>query len=144
MTENRTENRTENKGQIELEILNLAEELRQAEMRVDREALGRFYADDMMVTAPIGIVVDKPLVEEELRRAATARVDVYDKDDIKVRAYGDTAVASYRLTVKGEHEGVEISQQFRITDVWLRREGRWQIISRHTAVMAHPQAAKTG
>jgi ketosteroid isomerase-like protein len=129
------------KGEIELEILKLEEELRQAEMRVDVETLEQFYADDIMVTAPIGVVVDKALVREELRRAGTARVEVFDKDDFKVRAYGETAVASYRTTVKGEHEGVEIRQQFRITDVWLRRDGRWQVVSRHTAVPASPHAS---
>ena len=41
------------------EILNLEEQLRQAEMRVDRAALDAFFADEIMVTAPIGIVVDK-------------------------------------------------------------------------------------
>jgi ketosteroid isomerase-like protein len=132
---------TENRGETELEIMTLAEELRQAEMRVDVEALERFYAEDIMVTAPVGIVVDKPLVREELRRAATAEVEVYDKDDYRVRVYGDVAVASYRLTIKGQHEGIEINQQFRITDAWLRREGSWQVISRHTAVMAPPQAS---
>jgi ketosteroid isomerase-like protein len=132
------------RGEIEHEILRLEEELRQAEMRVDREALEQFYADDIMVTAPVGVVVDKPLVQEEIRRASTARIEVFDKSDVKVRAYGETAVASYRLIVKGEHEGIEISQQFRVTDVWLRREGRWQVVSRHTAVMALPHAAAGG
>jgi ketosteroid isomerase-like protein len=134
---------TESKGGIEHEILRLEEELRQAEMRVDAEALDGFYANDIMVTAPVGVVVDKPLVQEELRRARTARIEVFDKDDVKVRAYGETAVASYRLTVKGQNEGIEISQQFRVTDVWLRRAGRWQVVSRHTALMALPQAASS-
>ena len=132
---------TEKKGEIEHEILKLEEELRQAEMRVDAETLERFYADDIMVTAPVGVVVDKALVQEEIRRASAVRIEVFDKDDVKVRGYGETAVASYRLTVKGENEGIEISQQFRVTDVWLRRAGRWQVVSRHTAIMAQPQAA---
>ena len=136
---------TEGKGEIEHEILRLEEELRQAEMRVDAEALDRFYADDIMVTAPVGLVVDKPLIQVELERARAVRVEIFDKDDVKVRAYGETAVASYRLTVKGQHEGgIEISQQFRVTDVWLRRAGTWQVVSRHTAVMALPQAASSG
>jgi ketosteroid isomerase-like protein len=136
---------TERKGEIEHEILRLEEELRLAEMRVDVPALDRFYADDIMVTAPIGLVVDKPLVQEELRRAKAVRIEVFDKDDIKVRAYGETAVASYRLTVKGQHEGgIEISQQFRVTDVWLRRAATWQVVSRHTAIMSLPQAASGG
>ena len=110
-------------------------------MAVDLEVLDQVYAEDIMVTAPIGIVVDKGAVREEIRRAAGARVEVYDKDDYHIHTYaGDVAVASYRLTIKGQHEGIEINQQFRITDAWLRRNGRWQVISRHTAIMAAPQA----
>ena len=128
------------KDAIELEVIKLEEELRQAEMNVQVEALERFYADDIMVTAPIGCVLGKSHIRDEISRARTARVEVYEKDDFQVRAFGETVVASFRLTVKGQHEGVEISQQFRLSDVWLRREGKWQVVSRHTAIMAAPQA----
>ena len=130
----------EMKGAFELEVIKLEEELRQAEMSVQVEALERFYADDIMVTAPIGCVVGKSQIRDEIRRARTARVEVYEKDDFQVRAFGETVVASFRLTVKGQHEGVNISQQFRLSDVWLRRGGEWQVVSRHTAIIAAPQA----
>ncbi len=133
---------TTRNGEIEQEIQKLEEELRQAEVRLDKEALDRIYADDIMVTAPIGIVVDKSAIWEEVRNAAgRAKVETFNKDDMKVRAYGDTAVASYQLTIKAQYEGQDISQNLWITDVWLKRQGRWQVISRHTASIAQPQAA---
>ena len=132
---------TDNTDVTKEEILQQAEALRRAEMAVDLTVLDQIYAEDIMVTAPIGVVVDKAAVRDEIRRAAGARVEVYDKDDYRIHTYGgDLAVASYRLTVKGQHEGIEINQLFRITDAWLRRNGRWQVISRHTAIMAAPQA----
>ena len=83
----------------EKEIWKLEEELTQTEMRVDVQELDRIYADDIMVTAPIGICVDKPAVMNEIRQAAEkAVVGKYDKDDLKVRAFGDTAVSSYRMS----------------------------------------------
>ena len=130
----------EMKDAFELEIIKLEEELRQAEMSVQVEALERFYADDIMVTAPIGCVLGKSHIRDEINRARTARVEVYHKDDFQVRAFGETVVASFRLTVKGQHEGVDISQQFRLSDVWLRRGGKWQVVSRHTAILAAPQS----
>src|SRR5437660_11673670 len=85
-------------NEVEKEIWKLEEDLTQTEMRVDVAALDRIYADDIMVTAPIGICVDKPAVMTEVREAANkATVEKYDKDDLKVREYGETAaVASYR------------------------------------------------
>lgn len=122
--------------EIEREILRLEEELRQAEMRLDVATLDR-TSDDIMVTAPIGIVVDKPAVMAEVQDAvANAQVEAFDKDDFKVRAFGDTAVASYRLTAQARYQGQPISQHLRLTDVWMKREERWQVVSRHTAHIA--------
>ena len=103
-------------------------------MRLDVEALDQIYADDIMVTAPIGICVDKPAVMTEVRQAAEKAVlGRYDKDDLKVRAYGDTAVSSYRMTAEATFEGTEIKRQLCITNVWMKRNGSWQIVARHTA-----------
>ena len=121
-------------SEVEKEIRKLEEELTQTEMRLDVEALDRIYADDIMVTAPIGICVDKPAVMSEVRQAADkATIGKYDKDDLKVRAFGDTAVTSYRMTAEATAEGMEIKRQLCITNVWLKRNGHWQIAARHTA-----------
>lgn len=121
-------------NEIEKEIRKLEEELTQTEMSVDVNVLDQIYADDIMVTAPIGICVDKAAVMTEVRQAAEkAVVARYDKDDLKVRAYGDTAVSSYRMTAEAMFEGTEIKRQLCITNVWMKRHKRWQIVARHTA-----------
>jgi ketosteroid isomerase-like protein len=120
-------------NEVEQEIRKLEEALTQTEMRVDVEALDRIYADDIMVTAPIGICADKPAVMTEIRQAAEkAIIGRYDKDDLKVRGYGDTAVSSYRMTAAATVEGMEIKRQLCITNVWMKRNGHWQIVARHT------------
>ena len=128
---------------VEKEIRKLEEELTQSEMRVDVAALDSVYAEDIMVTAPIGICVDKPAVMTEVRQAAAkAVVEKYDKDNLQVRAYGETAaVTSYRITAKARFEETDINARFCITNVWLKRDGRWQIVARHTANLEQPAAA---
>ena len=92
--------------EVERQIFNLEEELTQTEHRLDVQALDRIYADDIMVTAPVGICVDKSAVMEEVRSAAEkAVVGRYDKDDLKVRAFGNTAVSSYRMAAEATFEG---------------------------------------
>ena len=119
---------------IEKELFRLEEELTQTEMRVDVQALDKIYADDIMVTAPVGICVDKPAVMSEIRAAAEkAVVGKYDKSDLKVRVYGDTAVSSYRMSAEATFEGMEIKRQLCITNVWMKRNENWQIVARHTA-----------
>ena len=120
--------------ELEKEITRLEEQLTQTESRLDVDALDRVYADDIMVTAPIGICVDKPAVMDEVRRAAAqAVVGRYDKDDLKVRAYGDTVVSSYRMTAWATVEGQEIKRSLCISNVWMKRDTQWQIVARHTA-----------
>ncbi len=133
-------------NEVEQEIRKLEEEMTQTEMRVDVEGLDRVYADDIMVTAPIGICVDKPAVMTEIRQAAAkAVIGKYDKTDLKVRAYGDTAVTSYRMAAEATFEGKEIKHQMCITNVWMKRNGHWQIVARHTASLPGdtPPAAET-
>lgn len=118
----------------EREIVRLEEDLTQTEMRLDVSALDRIYAEDIMVTAPIGICVNKDAVMTEVRQAAEkAVIGRYDKDVLKVRSYGDTAVSSYRMTAWATFEGNEIKRELCITNVWMKRNGDWQIVARHTA-----------
>jgi ketosteroid isomerase-like protein len=120
--------------EIENEIFRLEEELAETEHRLDVDALNRLYADDIMVTAPIGICVDKSAVMTEVNTAAAKAVIArYDKTDLKVRAYGDTAVTSYRVAAEATFEGQDIKRKMCITNVWLKRDGRWQVVARHTA-----------
>ena len=128
------------------EIVRLEEELAQTEHRLDVDALDRVYADDIMVTAPIGICVDKPAVMTEVRSAAeNATIGRYDKTDLKVRAYGNTAVTSYRMAVEATLEGQELKRRLCITNVWMNRDGRWQVVARHTASLPEdtPPAGET-
>jgi hypothetical protein len=121
-------------SEVEKEIIKLEDELTLTEMRVNVESLDRIYADDIMVTAPIGICVDKPAVMAEVRQAAEkAVVSKYDKEDLKVRSYGATAVTSYRMTAAATFEGIEIKRRLCVTNVWLKRNNTWQIVARHTA-----------
>jgi ketosteroid isomerase-like protein len=121
-------------NEVEKEIQQLEEQLTQTEMRVDVDALDRIFADDIMVTAPVGICVDKSAVMTEVRQAAEkAVVGRYEKDDLRVRSYGDTAVSSYRMSAEATFDGIEIKRQLCITNVWMKRNGGWQIVARHTA-----------
>lgn len=58
-----------------------------------------------------------------------------------MRAYGDTAVTSYRITAKAKFEETEINRRFCITNVWMKRQGRWQIVAAHTGFVLSPKQA---
>jgi ketosteroid isomerase-like protein len=54
-----------------------------------------------------------------------------DQDTISI--FGDTAVASYRLTLTGRLNNRQTEQSTLFTSVFVRRNRRWQIIAEHTS-----------
>ncbi|MEP6709698.1 MAG: nuclear transport factor 2 family protein [Verrucomicrobiota bacterium] len=46
-------------------------------------------------------------------------------DDLKVRIYGDAAVVFGLETQKSKYKGEDTSGQYRFTDTWVKRNGRW-------------------
>jgi uncharacterized protein with von Willebrand factor type A (vWA) domain len=63
--------------------------------------------------------------------AEKAIIGRYDKDDLKVRVFGDTAVSSYRMAAWASVEGTEVKRALCITNVWMKRNS--QIVARDTA-----------
>lgn len=47
---------------------------------------------------------------------------------MQVRVYGDTAVVIGRNTEKGTLKGKPYTYTYRWTDVFVRRDGRWQAV----------------
>jgi hypothetical protein len=50
-------------------------------------------------------------------------------DEWKVRVYGDAAVVLSRETVKEQYKGKDVSGQYRFTDTWIKKAGRWQCVA---------------
>jgi hypothetical protein len=62
-------------------------------------------------------------------------VDSHRIDDIKVLDLGDVAIATvafYQLAhIEGDSRN--ITGEFMLTDVWVKRDGEWKIIERHSS-----------
>jgi hypothetical protein len=56
-------------------------------------------------------------------------------DDIKILVLGDVAVATLALRQTAHIEGSprDINGDFMLTDVWVKRDGEWKIIERHSS-----------
>ena len=49
-------------------------------------------------------------------------------DSIAVRRYGDVALMTMRESVTIRVNDTESAGRLRITEIWLRRNGRWQVV----------------
>ena len=89
--------------------------------------LERIIAEDFIGIDPQGNLYDKAKMLENTREApkyfASNKIG-----PVKVRFYGDTAVAQGEETWV-RHRGNPVTGRFVWTDTWVRRNGNWQIVA---------------
>ena len=106
----------------------------------DAAAFGRLLADDYAFTGANGVVRNKAEDIAQMTSPDT-KIESATTDDKKFRIYRSTAVETGRYTVSGTHKGKPFTETGRYTTTWVRRDGRWQIVSDHTSVLPQPSAA---
>ena len=117
------------------EVLKLEEELGAAILRSDTAKLGHILADEWEVIIPTGEVWTKETALMLLKTGILA-VESGENSDVKVRVYGDTAVVTGRGISKGKYKGVDYSSDERWTDVFVKKDGRWQCVASHSTRIA--------
>lgn len=50
-------------------------------------------------------------------------------NDLSIRMYGKTAIATSLLSIKENRSGVEEIRKYRVTNVYVNRDNRWQLVS---------------
>ena len=112
---------------MEEEILKLEKEFTQAIVKNDAEAIGRFLADDWVIIDVDGGMIDKARFLGVIKSGNLSH-EMMESDDVRVRVYGDSAVVTGLTRTVGNFMGQAFSTQERATDVFVRRDGRWQCI----------------
>ncbi len=114
----------------EEELLKLEKEFAEAIVRNNLEGIGRLVTDDWIIIDPNGEIVDRARFFEVIKSGALTH-DLMESEDFRVRVYGDSAVVSAVTRSKGTLMGQEFSTQERATDVFVKRDGRWQCVLTH-------------
>ena len=94
----------------------------------DIDFLDSLLAEEFVATYDDGTLGDRNR-ELELSAAFNQRVISATQEDFTVRVYGDAAVVWFTLRLVGLRQGQRAEVSFRYTDVWVRRDGRWQCVS---------------
>ena len=117
-------------------ITELEHQLAKAWVEGDRAFIEALLAPDWSVTDPSGQILTKQQVIEETFGSADRTIDSLTVDDLQVRTFGDTAIATGRTRASGSYQGRVASVVLRFTDVFVRRDGRWQIVASHGSTVA--------
>lgn len=113
---------------VEQAVMQMEEALRVAVTKGDMKAYGRIVGDDYVFTNQDAVVRTKAQVMSAYD-SGSLKYESIKFDEIKVHAYGDTAVLTGRSTQTGKDNGKDIAGQFRYTRVYVKRQGRWQIVA---------------
>jgi ketosteroid isomerase-like protein len=80
----------------------------------------------------------EPMTREQWMAAAREGYTIvsfaYESMDIDV--FGDTGVVHSRYSQVASYHTTSLSNAFRLTDVWSRIEGRWQVVARHSSILS--------
>jgi ketosteroid isomerase-like protein len=137
----------ETRSPAEQELVKLENDWSQAAMKRDGAALKQFYADEYVFTDSDGTTSAKT---QEIANLSTGafRLTAYKFEDMKVRVYGEVAVVTGRNTITGFWEDIkrDISGPYRFTDIFVKRNGRWQCVTSQSSrvVEKEKQERETG
>lgn len=124
---------------VERRLVRLEEQLPEFVLRRDTAAIRRIMADDFIGFDPAGRRLTIADVEAQAR-STEVELDFLRHEEIEVRVFGRSAVATAITVVKGRHQGHETGGRFRFTHVWVERQGRWQIVAaQSTPLPAEPR-----
>ena len=118
------------RSRVQRAIRQLDNERIQAQIGADAVALNRIYADDFIGVGPSGTVRTKTQVIADFT-SGDLKFQSITTEDVQVRIYGNTAVETGRSTMIGQDKGKAVPRDNRFTRVWIKQQGRWQLVSNH-------------
>jgi len=94
----------------------------------DFNVLNQVIADDFNGISPNGYPYTKGEAISDLKSGAYV-VNTMALDHMKVRVFGDTALATYYQNENSKFGEENCSGRYAFTDVWAKRNGNWQVVS---------------
>lgn len=119
------------------ELEEIQQRLMRAWMAHDRAYVENVIAPDWITTDTSGRVLTRAQVFAEMFDSGDRKLDSGTIDDVKVRMLGsETAVVTGRTFAQGSYKGQRVTVTLRFTDVFVKRDGRWQAVASQGTLVA--------
>ena len=109
-------------------LIEIEREWGDAMTKRDIVALDRILGDDHSVITKDGSVLTKAQEMANYKSEASSN-ELFDFEPMKVRVFGDTAVVTGGHREKSHNFGKDTSGHYRWTDLFVKRNGRWQAVA---------------
>ncbi len=125
------------------ELTRLLKEFLAGASRNSAEVHDRFWADDLIYTGSTGRRRGKAEIMKDVRSAPAPKpgdpTSNYTAEDIRIQQYGNTAIVAFRLVGATENDGKKEISNFLNTGTFLKRTGKWQVVSWQATRMPRPE-----
>ena len=118
---------------VELQLVELERQLSDALVKQDAAVLDGLWSNDLVFTFPNGKVSTKAQRLAGQKPLDQSAQSTNTNDQVKVHLYGNTAVVTVLSTWKGKAGTQEYSDQYQATHVWVKQQGRWQLVAAHVS-----------
>jgi len=116
----------------EKEIDQLEDARYDAMIRVDLARLARILAEEFVYHQPNGNVATKANFIEQIK-SGEVKVRKAERYGVKIHVYGDVATVMGSTRVDLERKGERRDVDLLYLNVWVLRDGRWQLAARQSA-----------
>ena len=132
------------KNADEKALVNLEYQWANAYVSGDAEKLASILSREYVQTNTRGRVTDKEEEVSDLRKE-TFRYEKFETTEMEVHLYGDAAVVTGLIAAKGTDSasGKMIEGQMRMTDTFIRQEGKWQVVASQTTLVPESSVEHT-
>jgi ketosteroid isomerase-like protein len=114
-------------------IIGLEKQWTDAYKHRDIAILSSLLAEDFVITVEDGSTYGKAGYISH-SADSSVRVDMAELSELRVRMHGNTAVVTGAYHEKGDSKGKPYEYRDRLTDVWMKTGGGWQVIASHYSV----------
>jgi ketosteroid isomerase-like protein len=116
------------------ELIELENRFNEALVRADIGVIEKIEANDLIFTDASGAVTRKA---DEIKsiKSGEVKFESIKMTETRVQDFGNVDVVAGSLVEKAQYKNTDISGTYRFTDVWAKRNGRWQhVVGQETLV----------
>ncbi len=114
-------------GKVEQSLMQMEREWVEAAQKKGTDTLNRILADDWVGQGPTGTATKAEALAE--LKSGDSKLESITLGDMKVRVFGDTAVVAGTDDEKSSYKGKDTSGHYTWTDVFVKRQGKWQAVA---------------
>src|SRR5436305_1483867 len=112
---------------VEATVKKIEQEILDGILKADNSAAEKYLTSDYLGIGPDGVTQNKSEFLSDIKSGGL-KLESSKYSDMKVQvADADMAVVVYRSDDKGTYQGKDITGQYRWLDVFVKRDGKWQI-----------------